>query len=82
MTPTARPSTENNLAQRYNSQKAGGAYDAKTIGKWGLHAPVENSLQSRFWTPLGFRVKMNSSEFNNPGGSMYLQGHTTKKYKP
>ena len=83
-TPTERQSLEptNNLASRYESQQCGGAYNAKTIGKWGTHAPMENTLQSRFWTPAGFKVGMKNSEFTNTDGSEYLIGHTTKKYWP
>ena len=80
MTPTERPSLDTGIVGRYNTQRAGGAYDAKSIGKWGSHAPLENNLQSRFWTPPGFKVSMQNTEFNRPEGSIYLQGHTTRAY--
>lgn len=80
MTPTERPSISTNLEARYKNQATGGAYDAKTIGKWGSHAPIENSLQSQFWTPGGFKVFKTATEFNNVGGSIYLKGHATNKY--
>ncbi len=83
-TPTERKSLEpnNNLESRYESQKCGGAYDAKSVKKWGTHAPMENTMQSRFWTPAGFRVGMSETEFIKPDGSSYLTGHSTKKYWP
>lgn len=79
-TPTERQSLETGILGRYYSQHAGGAYDAKSISKWGTHAPLENSLQSRFWTPPGFKLAMVKTEYNNMGGSIHLQGHTTRAY--
>jgi len=81
--PTERPSLDNSIIGKYTShQKAGGAYDVYSIGTWGEHAPLENSLQSRFWTPPGFKIKMpvGITEFTRPQASMYLQGHTTRAY--
>ena len=84
MTPTQRPSIDTNLLQRYTSQQAGGAFNAKSILKWGDHASLDlaapGSLQSRFWTLPGFRVRMALTEFNRPGGSVFLKGHTAQKY--
>lgn len=81
MTPTERPSIDTNLEQRYTNQHVGSAYDAKSIRNWGSHAPLENSSQSRRWTKPGFRTNMNSTEFTKPEGSMYLDGHSNKKYQ-
>ena len=78
--PTDRPSLDVGLLKRYNEQHAGGAFDAKSVNTWGAHAPLDNGLQSRRWTPAGFKVAMSSTEFNKMGGSEYLKGHSTRQY--
>jgi hypothetical protein len=74
------------FASIYDNLKAGGAFDAKSIvTKAGEHATLVNSLlHSKTWTPQGFIVKQQplQTEYNNMGGSAYLKGHSTRKYKP
>ena len=71
---TERPSLKLGLLERYNTQKCGGAYDAKSItGIAGTRMPVYSSdgngtcLASRMWTGTNFLVKMptGESEFND-----------------
>ena len=80
-TGEARNSLNSCLIELYEGSRAGGAYDAKSIKKWGSHAPMsENSLQSRLWTTPGFKVGMSSTEYINMKGSTYTKGHSIRRY--
>jgi hypothetical protein len=86
MTET-RPSLQKTLEERYKSQQAGGAFNAKEITTEG-HASLEKdgkaSIQSAKWTPKGFKTRMMSllTEFNGKalGFANYL-GVDTRRYK-
>lgn len=74
MTPTERPSVETNLEKRYEGQRAGGAYDAKQAGNTTIDA-FNNSFADGF-------TKGGANTHLPKKNSMYIQGHTTRKYKP
>lgn len=69
------------LLGKYEKEHAGGAFDAKNIVTDGGNQPFEKlSLQDSQWTKPGFKTRMTTTEFTNPEGSVFLQGHSTKKY--
>jgi hypothetical protein len=88
--PTPRPSLTNCLVERYDTQRAGGAFDAKNIptvaGTRGSAGGLGFGLQEvQFTIPL-FRIAswayMQQSDFRNDGNdlSIYVQGLDTTKY--
>jgi len=88
--PTERPSLTNCLTERYGSQRAGGAFDAKNIstqpGTRGAAGGLGFGIQeTQFTIPL-FRIAswafMQQSDFINEGNdlSIYVQGLDTTKY--
>lgn len=91
-TPTQRPSLQISLEERYNTQKAGGAYDAKSIEtaqgqRMPIYAPdgISPSLIERQWTVPNFLVKesFGTEEFNDRALNMAASsGVSTKRYKP
>jgi hypothetical protein len=87
-TPIERTSLKTDLASRYASQQAGGAFNAKDITTEGGHSSLEKgggaSLQSSMWTPKGFKVKMAQAitEFKDKALNFISgQGLDTRKYK-
>jgi hypothetical protein len=83
-TPSPRPSLTTDLATRYATQKAGGAYDAKNIIESGVDALFASFQSSQFQIKNGFLTaqKLEVSDFKNDGGdlSIYVKGLNTKKY--
>ena len=73
-TPIDRESTDTNLATRYEKQRCGGAYDAKQAGV--VESDAFNNEFADGFTKGGKDTKLPKKD------SSYLQGHTTKKYKP
>ena len=84
-TPIERESLEKPLEQRYEEANTlgGGGGNAKTITTNGGYSPLRNSILSGRWTKSGFKTKMPSqmSEFTRPDGSLFVQGHSNKRYK-
>jgi hypothetical protein len=77
-----RPSLTTDLLTRYETQKEGGAYDAKTAAT----STAPNSLQSaQFEKTDKFLVKepIGVSQFKNDGKdlSQFVKGLDTRKYK-
>ena len=88
-TPIERESLDTTLEGRYNTQHAGGAFDAKDIETSGKHASLSkagnSSFQSANWTPAGFKTKMALflTEFKAKALNFIdSQGIDTRKYKP
>lgn len=96
-TPINRESLDvvNSLEERYKSQTAGGAYNAKDITTTfdTLRVRSWTGLSERMWSKAGFRVKQSQghSDFldvpdrvnsTSKGSSNYVRGHSTKKYRP
>jgi len=80
--PINRESTTTTLLDRYNKQHVGGAFDAKAIAT-SDHVPIIDSMQSAQWTPSGFKVAMNASEFNDKALNIVdKSGWNNDKYKP
>jgi hypothetical protein len=75
-TPIDRVSTRISLEDRYATQKAGGAFNAKDV----RNQPGDFGLQNQlFQDPTGFADKTYSQlAFDFAAKS----GHTTEKYKP
>jgi hypothetical protein len=82
--PTPRPSLTTDLATRYATQRAGGAFDAKNIIESGVDALFASYQSATFQKQNGFLTKMQLevSDFKNDGGdlSIYVQGLSTQKY--
>ena len=72
-TPTERPSLDTNLEKRYQDQRAGGAYDAKQAGTTTVDF-FGNEFADGF-TKGGEGTHLPKKD------SLYLKGHSTKKYK-
>lgn len=70
--PTERPSLDTNLEKRYEAQRAGGAFDAKTAGDATVDT-FGNTFADGF-TKGGVNTNLPKKD------SSYLQGHTTRKY--
>lgn len=73
MSDSSRPSMSKTLEQRYASQKVGGAFDAKAAGT--AHV---NNLSDEFsdgFTKGGSETNLPKKE------SVFLKGHSTKKYQ-
>lgn len=88
--PTPRPSLKVSLSNRYASQRAGGAFDAKNIstqpGTRGSEGGLGFGIQeTQFTIPL-FRIAswafLQQSDFINSGKdlSYYVQGLDTTPY--
>lgn len=81
--PINRVSTKTSLEDRYLTQKVGGSFDVKSeLGIRG-HRPIIDTLQSKMWTPAGFKVSMKDTEFK-PATLNFVDttGFSNKKYKP
>jgi len=80
-----RPSLNTNLENRYNTQRVGGAFDAKSIMNDGGSQPLINSSQEAEFTKPGFQTKLphGTSQFKNDGLglSKYVKGLDTRRYK-
>ena len=81
-TPIQRDSLTVGLEQRYNTQQAGGAFDAKKAGT----STAPSSIQAKqFENSDTFVVdeQQGVSDFKNDGNnlSVYVQGLDTTKYK-
>ena len=88
-TSTERDSLEITLEGRYNTQHAGGAFDAKDIETTGKYSSLSkagnSSYQSSVWTPSGFKTKMAFllTEFKDKALNFVdSQGLSNQKYKP
>jgi hypothetical protein len=82
--PIDRPSLKTSLSQRYATQPAGGAFDAKNIIENGVD-PLFSSMQgAEFQTDNGFetKTKLGISQLKNDGEgtSIYEEGLDTTPY--
>ncbi len=84
MTPITRPSLTTDLATRYATQRAGGAYNAKNIIKTGVDPLFASYQATQFQNVNGFltEAKQGNSDFKNDGKdlSQYVAGLNTTKY--
>lgn len=95
--PTERPSTTTSLEDRYNSQKCGGAYDAKSVQtKQGARMPILDASGNgpasteNQWTNPNFLVKASPQQTElkecadntSKQLSVHMKGFSNKKYKP
>ena len=79
-----RPSLTKTLAERYETQPVGGAFNARNIIESGVD-PLFASLQgAEFQTTNGFKTEqqLGVSDFINDGNdlSIFVQGLNTTKY--
>lgn len=75
-TPTERPSLQVTLEERYATQRAGGAFDAKEVKQ----QPIDFGLQNtQFENPAGLAPATFSDKALDYAKSI---GVSTKKYKP
>jgi hypothetical protein len=75
-TPTLRPSLQTTLEQRYSTQRAGGAFDAKNV----RNQPIDFGLQNKQWEdPTGFSPERFSDSALDYAASI---GVSVDKYKP
>lgn len=91
-TPIERVSLKTNLEDRYNSQRCGGAYEAKSIKTGhGERMPIYDatgvnpSLIERQWTYPDFLIKQTVSDEEYKHKSLNIvnsMGFSNKKYKP
>lgn len=83
-TPIDRQSLKTSMADRYASQKAGGAFDDKNIIEKGVDPLFANAQAATFQNYNGFltAIQQGISDFKNDGGdlSFYVQGLDTTKY--
>jgi hypothetical protein len=83
-TPITRPSLITTLAERYETQPVGGAFDARDIIESGVDALFASMQGAEFQVKNGFLTKeqLEVSDFINDGNglSIYVQGLDTKKY--
>tara|TARA_S200002703_G_scaffold46228_1_gene40126 strand:+ start:728 stop:1042 length:315 start_codon:yes stop_codon:yes gene_type:complete len=86
-----RQSSKQGLADRYLSQKSGGAFDSKNDVKTaGSNSKSigESSFDTLYTKTKGFKIKMTQgqSEFNEVSGesslqsSLYMKGFNNRKY--
>jgi hypothetical protein len=80
----ARPSLTTTLADRYETQPVGGAFDARDIVEVGVDALFASMQGSQFQVKNGFLTKEQQgiSDFKNDGKdlSQYVAGLDTSKY--
>jgi hypothetical protein len=96
-TPIERKSLTTDLQTRYQTQRAGGAFDVKktlggpgTVPATGTTIDATSALGQEFQAPNGFEVKVQQgiTQMKDAQGvaskelSRYLRGFTNKKYKP
>ena len=74
MIQTERKSLTTTLEDKYNNGTAGGAFDAKSAGK--EYADFSDNAFADGFTRGGINTSFPKKE------SMFLEGHSTKKYKP
>lgn len=83
-TPIDRQSLKKTLADRYESQPVGGAFDAKGSIKTEGSVPIPNSFVADKWTAPGFKTNMQMGQTQFSDTSLNIAdslGLTTKKYK-
>jgi hypothetical protein len=84
MTPIQRNSLTTDLVTRYNTQKAGGAYNAKAIIETGVDPLFASYQGATFQNKNGFLTEQSvgTSDFKNDGKdlSQYVAGLNTTKY--
>jgi hypothetical protein len=82
--PTPRPSLTTDLATRYVTQKAGGAFNDKNIIETGVDALFASYQGATFQKANGFltKVQQGVSDFKADGKdlSFYVQGLSTTPY--
>ena len=82
--PISRPSLTIDLATRYQTQKAGGAFDDKNIIESGVDALFASYQGATFQNANGFltKVQQGVSDFKGDGAnlSIYVQGLSTTPY--
>jgi hypothetical protein len=80
-----RESLTKNLEDRYNTQRVGGAFDARSVMNDGGSQPLINSTQEAQFTKPGFQTKLpiGQSQFKNDGEglSQYVRNLDTRRYK-
>lgn len=92
MADETRPSISKTLDQRYETQRAGGAFNVKQTLDSYSPGVVHNSLNSKateFQSPAGFVVKtgVNGTQFKDAQGvqsrqlSKYVRGLDNRRYK-
>jgi hypothetical protein len=81
---TARPSLTTTLAERYETQPVGGAFNARNIIENGVDALFASLQGAEFQVKNGFMTEeqVGVSDFINDGNglSQYVQGLDTTKY--
>ena len=87
--PIERQSLDTTLEKRYETQPAGGAFDAKDIETSGKRASLSKagntSFQSAQWTPSGFKTRMSllMTELKDKAlNFINSQGFNNRKYRP
>jgi len=84
-TPIQRPSITTDLASRYETQKVGGAFDARNIIEKGVDSIAASYQGATFQTANGFstEAQQGQSDFKNDGLglSSYVKGLDTRPYK-
>ena len=77
-----RPSLKKTIADRYATQRAGGAFNAKEAGQIGS---FDMGLQEKIWTAKNFVAAdaegLGMNGFKKYNQSRYLQGFNNRKYK-
>jgi len=84
--PSIRPSLTVTLEERYTTQPAGGAFNAKNIIESGVDAIAASQQGAQFQNVNGFltKVQQGVTDYKNSGEglSQYENGLDTRKYDP